>query len=392
LSFIESFRLTALYDENVYTERIGAFESNEEIFQSIEFAIQERGVYAYEVFSDRLAQLQKAIDGEQVKISQLPYKFAAISLNKSKYKQTITPDLIIKAIKIITETLKEDNPNHVITAFLHEVGRFDLVQLTKKPKQFFSEIKKTNYMSIAIGSEILASIAANLWLTEERYKKYEAAYLESMPKIMSSSRAYPTIRGSLEGTEYSWESMDMGNPRGWFVGLETNCCQHIEGAGSSCVMFAAQNPEISGMFRVMKKNKTVAQSWFWYDAEKGDFVFDNIEVLGKEIHDHIWSCYKEFVMEGLRPRAKLFGIKRVCIGLGCNDMSTIVTKLPRIINASDVNHISNITDSGASHVYSDALNQVLMEAFNISKCNQQERAGQYSANDEEYCEEAKYGA
>lgn len=268
-------------------------------------------------------------------------------------------DLIIKGLKIIFEHLienKKDKSFLVIRSFISSIGELNLVELTKKPTEFINAIKARSY-KVKFGGEGVAFCAADSWLTEKEFELYQDKYINAMKKIQSSPRRYPTVEGKLEGTAYSWESMDMGNPRAWFVGLETNCCQHLEGAGSSCVIFAAENPEYSGMFRVMKNKETIAQSWFWFDPESGTFVFDNIEVLGNEVRDSILDCYYDFIEKGLRPRRGLFGVKNVTVGLGYNDMESI-TRLEKV---SSLITIKALTEK---HVYSDANNkQVYLAKF-----------------------------
>jgi hypothetical protein len=108
----------------------------------------------------------------------------------------------------------------------------------------------------------------------------------------------------------------------------------------------------------MKNGDTVAQSWFWFNQEKGTFVFDNIEVLGSNLRDNILNCYLDFIEYGLKPRAKLFGIKAVTVGLGCNDM-------PALSNFTGVpaKEIVTIKSLVSYYVYSDAGSQVTLATF-----------------------------
>jgi len=224
--------------------------------------------------------------------------------------------------------------------------------------KFNKKIKKDNILKelasfkykVKRGAEGIAMVASELMLPETTFEDYQEAYLKNIKNAMYSARRYPTVRGELN-KEYSWEAIDATNPRSWFVGLETNCCQHLHSVGASCVMYMAENPETSGIFRVMKKGKTIAQSWFWFNPDTGDFVFDNIEVLGKELRDSIMECYLQYTEE-LKKRAPLFGIRRVCVGLGYNDM-TGLDSLPKVSNPTHMN----------GSVYSDAQEQVLIADF-----------------------------
>lgn len=323
-------------------------------FLEIDRSHQETLVYMFETFGAQAALIKKESAEHKLDLFAIPFKSSAISIAKGELQ--FNEDQAAKAFKIVLESVKSARHKGLaIGGLMDSLGTLDLKTLNKRPKELVAKIRGVAY-NAKPGGEGVAMIAAELWLGADRFEKYQSEYIAAMPHIVESSRTYPTVKGGI-GNGYSWESMDMGDPRGWFLGLETHCCQHLDSAGSSCVRFAAKNPKNSGMFRVMKKGETIAQSWFWFNTNTGDFVFDNIEVLGGEVRDSIFDCYMDFVENGLKPRASLFGIKRVSAGLGYNDMSRL-NNLPTVSNPSKINDLP-----GGRSVYSDAGRQALLAEF-----------------------------
>ena len=129
-----------------------------------------------------------------------------------------------------------------------------------------------------------------------------------------SYRDFPTIKKN------NWEILDWTEPQSWFVGIETNCCQHLDSAGRACVEYGVKHIPTSGIFRVMdKKGDTIAQSFLWLSNVdingKRVLVCDNIEYLGDGMRDSMVTAYKEMAEE-LAKYANLFGIKAITIGAG----------------------------------------------------------------------------
>ena len=311
---------------------------------------QKEIVYCYELFGAKAIDVIEKIRGMGMVLTFISFKELTVIAAKDKsFKFNV--DKIVKFIKDI-------NDSGMVRAFigaLEDAPFREVVEQSTSVKPILEELRKRFFENIKPGGEGIALVASELMMSQNRFEVYQEKYLEIMETLPFSPRTYPTVSGKLEGTDYSWESMDMGNPRGWFVGLETQCCQHLGSAGGSCVMFAAKNPKYSGIFRVMKNNKTVAQSFFWYHQDSGSFVFDNIEVLGGELRQSVIDSYNEYI-EVLRSKKDLFGYKRVSFGIGYTDIN--YQAFPVVSNPS---HLSQLENGGG--VYSDAGSQRLMAEF-----------------------------
>lgn len=324
-------------------------------FEGLDTHHRKAAVHMYEIFGEKAYSVIADMAVKKIDYHAMNVQNGAISMIKSDIKNNA--DLMIKAVNIVLSqtNLREGHMFLIICSLFDKIGELDLAELVKKPNDFVANLRTSAY-SVEKGGELMAMVAADLWFSDQQFIQYQSEYIKAMSHIASSSRQYPTVSGGIS-KEYTWESMDMGNPRAWVVGLETNCCQHLNGAGGSCVRFAAKSPENSGVFRVMKGGNTIAQSWFWFDQVSGSFVFDNIEVLGSEIRDSILECYLDFIEHGLKPRARLFGIKNVSVGLGYNDVQAL-NRYDKVRNPVKIGALE-----GGAGTYSDASSQVLLASF-----------------------------
>jgi len=330
-----------------------------EDFMKMNAVEQEAIIHLYEIIGQGTMELYKYItevDGFK-QFHSLPLKNLAIDKVKSKF--TVSSADLIKAIKTLSKSIPSNMSKLVIYSALFgslKNEEFDLSKNCEDPIALIGAIQGGSY-KIKPYAEGIALKAASLWLNATQFEDYQREYLSNLKNMSTAAKHYPTVKGELN-KDYSWESIDLTDANAWFVGLETNCCQHLHSIGGACVRYAAANPDVSGIFRVMKKGHTIAQSWFWFDINKGNWVFDNIEVLGNEVRDSILNCYLQFIEEELAPRAELFGIKQVCVGLGYNDVKAL-TKYPAPKNKS------TITDLGRGGSYSDAGSQVCLKTFKL---------------------------
>lgn len=230
-------------------------------------------------------------------------------------------------------------------------------------------LNKMNYEEVSVGAEELARVCSNAKVSESEYKLYESQYLAHLDEAMVAPRAYPTIKSDLSQKAF-WELLDMTVPRAWVVGAETHCCMHPSSCGGACLLYAAKNPETSGILRIAFNGETSAQSFMWLSAPDKDgwrtMVLDNIEINGMASLDnlgassskaYIIDAYKDFA-EKMEKYHKLFRIKAITIGTGYTDlnMSAIAE---RKLEKND-NLYGNIPNSLN---YSDASTQWLLKKF-----------------------------
>jgi phospholipid N-methyltransferase len=225
----------------------------------------------------------------------------------------------------------------------------------KNWKPILKFLNKISYSSVPTGLEDFAEICGNAGVSEDSFfKKYIPIYPQAKRVADYTAKQYPTLNGSINSL--NWEIIDAGDPRAWVVGLETNCCQHLDSLGAPCVTFMAKNIETSGIFRVFdKKGKTIAQSFFWLKKDNiledhNILVLDNIEVLGSEIRDSILEAYRD-MQEEIKKRP-MFKIRNIYVGAGYSDIDTskfngIVPSHAKIKIPNDLGY----SDAGSKQFY-----------------------------------------
>ena len=270
---------------------------------------QKNFVHAYEVFGVDTIKLYKNFESKGINFSSMPFVEAAVG--QVKYNFSFDRNKFLK-ILMKCETQME------FLIIISSLGSSYFVdhlegQLKSDSKNKLLDLARNiPATSIRAGCEIIYQYGASLGLTPFLLKDYQEAYLSAMQLGINTPLSFPTVEGSLDN-DYSWDSLDMRSPAAWFAGLETNCCQHLHGAAESTVLFAARNIQFSGIFRVKKKGKVVAQSLFWYNQKNGDFVFDSIETLDGVINHGVLGCLDQFIGELLKRRP-LFGFYRILCG------------------------------------------------------------------------------
>lgn len=187
-----------------------------------------------------------------------------------------------------------------------------------------------------------AEMAAMAGVGIHQYKEMETRWLNGINNVPSESIPYVSINH--EG--YRIHRLLRGDPRGLFLGVLTNCCQHPDGAGASCAWHGVEDPD--GAFFVIEdsKGKIVAQSWAW--RNESWVCFDNIEALGglESRRDTIVALYQK-AADALIGQ---LGIKAVSVGVGYSDID--IGQWPPISDGE--------TPSSPENCYSDADDQRLI--------------------------------
>lgn len=75
---------------------------------------------------------------------------------------------------------------------------------------------------------------------------------------------------------YHMYTLPADDYRNFTIGYDTNCCQHYNGAGETCVYKLTSDP-YAGAVVIEKGGKIIAQGFVWTDEDKDTIVFDNVE-------------------------------------------------------------------------------------------------------------------
>jgi hypothetical protein len=149
----------------------------------------------------------------------------------------------------------------------------------------------------------VAALAYSCNLTQTQFEDYQR--VARKPKSLEMC---PGLMQDLDWGGYTFRKLDHDDPTGLFLGLLTDCCQHLHAAGAPCALHGWQ--KASGAFYVVEyKGRIIAQSWAWRGT-KGELVFDSIEGLGGYDVEKIASLY-ELASEHIIGQ---LGICKVLIG------------------------------------------------------------------------------
>jgi len=279
--------------------------------------VEVRAVIAlFELFGPEVGSLVKRLDRWHA-IEFLPL---LRDLRKGRLSDE-TRETLYRGLRVLAE--EEESFLEYARSWVAARGR------TKKPwktrKELCLLLDAIEYGEIRDGK--VAELCRLAKIPPDLFRASEDLYLGHRAAIAAAPRAIPTLKGETGG--YEWEMLDPLDPRWLTVGYETNCCQHIGGAASSCLQYIAQSPDVATCFMVRKKgqHRAVAQSFVWLSKEPTPrMVFDNIEYLG-EWRPAVLDCYRAYLRKA-RGALRALGIAPVAL-IGEGFMGSCLESLPR---------------------------------------------------------------
>jgi len=161
----------------------------------------------------------------------------------------------------------------------------------------------------------IVDISAGLKLDQWEFERFLWAYRGISKKEFET---IPNI--DIRENGYRMRKLGSDDPRGLVLGLLTNCCQHLSGAGKDCAYHGMESG-YSAFFVIEKSGSIIAQSWVWRDQEA--ICFDSIEAL-----DHNYAKVIAMMMEKAKPQivGKL-GIEKMLMGETSYGVTKEVKKL-----------------------------------------------------------------
>lgn len=189
-----------------------------------------------------------------------------------------------------------------------------------------------------------AAECARWGVSQWQFKELQDHWLRGFQGLTHESVPWVSVTHG----EYRFYRLAKDDPRGIFLGLYTDCCQHPGGVGSSCAWHGHESPD--GAFVVVEhRGQVAAQSWAWRRTDDPRYahvlVLDNVEVLGRDgarikAVRHLYECAaREFLGR--------LGIREVRAGVGYTDVP--LDDLPLVDPVP-----------APAGVYSDARRQVLL--------------------------------
>lgn len=231
-------------------------------------------------------------------------------LNMNEYR---TVDLYLKT-KGLYNKLDSNFVDYVYEHNLENTKTF--LWLCKNIKRNFSQrtcyelINKSKTVDILLEKyntiqEIFRELNAQKAETEMRLieEKYNFKFNECIFDIPMTS---------VEENEYVAEVMQPGDYRMATIGYDSYCCQHLNGAGETAMMYGLLAPK-AGFWIIRKGNKIIAQAEIWEGKIQNTevLVFDNIEYADNRTINNIMPILIKWL--------EASPYKNIAMGLGYNE-------------------------------------------------------------------------
>lgn len=122
---------------------------------------------------------------------------------------------------------------------------------------------------------------------------YERSYNYSFADNKVAIRGRDII---VRNGKYKMYMLKPDDLRNYTVGYDTQCCQHWNGAGNSCVWKLTTDPFAAVVvIEDIKDGAVLGQSFVWTDEMKDTFVFDNIEFRNEAGQGQAANLYKDLI-------------------------------------------------------------------------------------------------
>ncbi len=258
--------------------------------------------------------------------------------------------------------------NHIQKAYPYRVVTGNTERELLSPQFVAEHCTFVIYDDVEEGNEALAELVGKYGYSQEQFEKmqemYAVAKKEKSKYVIMADKAKET-------DSVKFRLLDKDDPLGFVLGDITNCCQHIGGAGGSCVDDGYTNPEAGFLvFEESVKDENgndtgekviLAQAYIWYDPVTKTVCYDNIEIpteilnrlrKGKdgdlttaELLDAVERS-AEAIMHAMNKNGVM--VKKVTTGEGYNDLRT------ELKNRGYVRETEGLASHGGYDGYTDA--------------------------------------
>lgn len=309
------------------------------------------------------------------------------------------------------ETILKNYPNRVVT------GNEERALLTPRFVAEHSTI--IEYEDVEEGNELLAETVGRYGYSQEQFDHIQETYNRAKgikdKYVISADRAK-------ENDCITFRVLEKDDPLGFVLGDITNCCQHIDGVGGSCVDDGYINPNAGFLVfeesildekgKATGETRILGQAYIWYDPVTKTVCYDNIEIPTKVLgelrkgdkHDERISSSAlldavvgsaDAIMSSMNDKG--IEVKQVTTGQGYNDLRT---ELERRFGSAKTKNLakhrgySGYTDADAGQyvirTYDETTKQYRKEILDTSKGiidklkDMVRKAGNHMDKEEEY--------
>lgn len=227
-------------------------------------------------------------------------------------------------------------------------------------------LRSVSYENLQSQDEInLASVVSPFGYTQESFDNLKQWYYQGK-KIKMDKKEKLFVEPDDKNNVITYELLEKDSVLSAVLGDLTNCCQKENANGRECVQYGMTKPN-SGFIVFKDNGELIGQSWVWYDEQTKQITLDNIEVPTKQLKkletveksDNFIKCLKRLAKGFVNSMQKKgFDVKNVTIGLGFNDINSIL-----INNFKEIKEPKLLTDYTG---YTDCKKQVLLYSVKLS--------------------------
>lgn len=270
--------------------------------------------------------------------------------DENNYSSISIEDYLIKYLKLPKFNLSD---NEIIE--IKDTINFITDLATNKKytyKDIIKHISKINWINSKI-AYINAKAAGSI--SQKTLAQIGYGYLDEQNPNQTKYKKLYDINGFEPFSGFRFHVVEPNSDRYLTIGVETDCCQRIGGAGEQAAIDSYKNP-LAGLLLLEKKGNDgkwdlVSQSYFHYVPEQNGFILDNVEdneYIAKNLPaNFIETCYYK-----LANYAKELGFKYLLAGKGWSKINTEAFETTKL---DDDPRFFAVDDHYSDFKYDDAM-------------------------------------
>ncbi len=187
----------------------------------------------------------------------------------------------------------------------------------------------TIYSNVDDDNEEMARVVGAYGYTQQEFEELQEIWNKG--KVIKPEQMILRVEEDrFEGKGVKYELLAKDNPEGLILGEKTNCCQTINDAGKSCMIYGATKLN-SGFVKFTIDGQIIGQSWIWYNGFAKRICLDNIEIptiwlnrfkKNQKLTKSFQQCLIRLA-DGFMNEMNNCGyeVVDVTVGEGCNDFN-----------------------------------------------------------------------
>lgn len=176
----------------------------------------------------------------------------------------------------------------IINKFKEKGFDIDIAEITNSLKEYNKYIDEFNNNTLSPSTD---------FISKSKYLQTYVSYVEMFDNVNNYiNQAKPKnkelFKLNLSFNDFQFKVLDDLDPLHFKIGIDTDCCQRIGGAGEESAIDSFINP-LAGVLALYKNHALLSQSYFHYIPEHNGYILDNIEYNESEVKKHDKSIKNE---------------------------------------------------------------------------------------------------